>query len=240
MGLSKDHLYSSKRQSDCIAIVAIYIPIIRDEVVAYVEIWNNHSIRAQKNRPHHVSGKPKVNYLFSKMKKVADCGRPIDPELVDALRADTAEWGKNASKILMYALLIICILDIDEYLPLATLQWCSDALATVNIDLSKLYGHQLVPGSGKERLHKAAYLWLREHLRCHIEAGTEPNLQETSPPVGGYEYYEKRGGAVGQLIHENAQTVVERSGEIRVVVVLVGSEQIVDEDWDQERLEVNT
>ena len=68
-----------------------------------------------------MSSKPKVNYLFSKMKKVVDCRRPIDLELVDALRADTAEWGKNASKILMYALLIIWILDIDEYLLLATL-----------------------------------------------------------------------------------------------------------------------
>ena len=45
MGLSKDHLYSNKRQLDRIAIVAIYIPIIRDEVVAYIEIWNNHSIQ---------------------------------------------------------------------------------------------------------------------------------------------------------------------------------------------------
>ena len=72
-------------------MVAIYIPIIRDEVVAYIEIWNNYSIRAQKNRPHHVSSKPKVNYFFSKMKKVVDCGRLIDPELVNELRADTAE-----------------------------------------------------------------------------------------------------------------------------------------------------
>jgi hypothetical protein len=76
-------------------MIAIYTPIIRDEVIAYVEIWNNHSIRPQKNRPHLIFSKPKVNYFFSKMKKVLDCGRPIDPKLVDELQADTIEWGKN-------------------------------------------------------------------------------------------------------------------------------------------------
>ena len=65
----------------------------------YIEIWNSYHIRPQKNRPYLVSSKPKVNYFFSRMKKVQDCGRLIDPELVEDLRADTAEWGKNAMHI---------------------------------------------------------------------------------------------------------------------------------------------
>jgi hypothetical protein len=75
------------------------------------------------------------------MKKVVDYRRLIDLELINALQANTTKWGKNALKILMYTLLIICILDIDKYLPLATLQWYSDTLAIVNIDLSKLCRH---------------------------------------------------------------------------------------------------
>ena len=95
-------------------------------------------------------------------------------------------------------------IDIDEYLPLATLQWCSNALATADIDLSKLRRHQLVPGSGKKRLYKVAYLLLRTQLQCYIDAGTEPKLQETPPPAGGYQYYKRRGRAIAQLIYKNA------------------------------------
>jgi hypothetical protein len=80
-------------------MLAVYLPIIRDEVASYVDIWNNHSIRAQKERPHMISGKPKVNYFLSMMKKIPNCGRPIDPELVEKLRTDTMEWGKNALHI---------------------------------------------------------------------------------------------------------------------------------------------
>ena len=80
-------------------MLAIFLPILRDEIHAYVEIWNSHTIRRQKERPHHVPGKPKVNYFFSMKNGVEDCGRPIDPELVARLRADTAEWGKCAMHI---------------------------------------------------------------------------------------------------------------------------------------------
>lgn len=86
-------------------MIAIYLPIIREEVHAYVEIWNNHTIQAQKNRPHIVAGKPKFNYFFSGKKRVPDYGKPIDPELVNRLQADTAEWGKNACIFHMHALI---------------------------------------------------------------------------------------------------------------------------------------
>jgi hypothetical protein len=61
---------------------------------------------------------------------------------------------------------------------------------------------------------------VRIQLRTSIEEGHTPILEET-PPKGGYKYYEDKGGAVAELICENANTVLERSGEIRVMPVLV-------------------
>lgn len=75
-------------------MTAIYIPIIKAEAVAYTEIWNKHAIRKQKERPNIVSGKPIFNYYFSHTKGVLNCGRPINPEFVKDLQADTVHWGK--------------------------------------------------------------------------------------------------------------------------------------------------
>jgi hypothetical protein len=75
-------------------MTAIYVPIIRAEVVAYIEIWNKHVIRKQKDSPYIVSSKPIFNYYFSYTHGVSNCGRPVDPEFVKQLQADTAQWGK--------------------------------------------------------------------------------------------------------------------------------------------------
>jgi hypothetical protein len=132
-------LISNNLFSDCrpdrIAILAIYMPIIRAEVLAYVDTWNSHAIRKQKDRPNHVAGKPVFNYFFS---SVPNRGRPIDPELVDELLADTAEWSESPYILYMYILLILQPIDSDEYLPTDTLQWCSQALASTNINLTTL------------------------------------------------------------------------------------------------------
>jgi hypothetical protein len=107
IGLSKENLYSAKQQSDRIALLAVYIPIIREEVAAYVEIWNKHKIRKQKERPNVVPGKPVFNYHFSHTKGVENCGRPIDPELVKAIQAETAHFSKYFNLVIMCALLVL-------------------------------------------------------------------------------------------------------------------------------------
>jgi hypothetical protein len=79
--------------ADIIAFFAIYMPIIRTEVVAFTELWNNHSIRAQKQRPNHIKGKPRVNYLWPKGDNVKNWGIPINPEKIKELQADLDGWG---------------------------------------------------------------------------------------------------------------------------------------------------
>jgi len=83
-------------------------------------------------------------------------------------------------------------------------------------------------------------LWLRIQLRTYIEEGHEPILEETPPPEGGYKYYEDKGGAVAEIICGNANTVLERSGEIRTMPVLAEAADITDAGWEIENLEVNS
>lgn len=124
------------------------------------------------------------------------------------------------------------LIDIDEYLPPATLEWCSQILATENIDLSTLKGGDALPDGTK--LHKVAYLQLRKHARNYIHLGIEPALQETPAPEGGYEFYERKGGAIAQLIRKNAQTIIESSGEIHTLPITPGPEP--DPNWIREDL----
>ena len=60
------------------------MPIVREEVYKYVELWNVHSIRKQPNRPNAVTGKPRFNYLYPKDGAI-HYGRPIDPEISESI-----------------------------------------------------------------------------------------------------------------------------------------------------------
>jgi hypothetical protein len=104
-------------------------------------------------------------------------------------------------------------IDIEEYLPPATLHWCSQKLALVGIHLLTLQAQLPVPKTG-QRVYQEAYLWLRIQLRIYIKEGHEPILKETPPLEGGYKYYEDKGGAVAEIICGNANTILERSSKI--------------------------
>jgi hypothetical protein len=56
----------------------------------------------------------------------------------------------------------------------------------------------------------------------------QPILKETPSLKGGYKYYERKGGAMAKLFCENAQTVIQRSGEIHTMQVLVNLEYWID------------
>ena len=60
------------------------MPIVREEVYKYVELWNVHNIWKQLKRPNAITRKPKFNYTYSKNGTI-HYKRPIDPEIVDSI-----------------------------------------------------------------------------------------------------------------------------------------------------------
>jgi hypothetical protein len=125
-------------------------------------------------------------------------------------------------------------IDADEYLPLVTLQWCCQVLASENIDLSKLRGGDTFADG--TRVHRTAYLRLREHARNYIHQGMQPALEETPSPAGGYRFYEEMDGVIARIVRENAQTVIQSSGEIRTIPIHMGPAP--DPNWVREDLSV--
>lgn len=164
---------------DCVpeqvALLALYMPIIRQRVQSWTDIWNIHPIRKQKNRPNLVTGKPIINYFDSDIcdPPVEDRKCPFDPEseAVQTLQRGIQEWDPN------------------EYLPPSTLLWCRTQLRGIGQELGLPVGSHFDP----EDLHiqligdtrqpcRAVYEKLRLRALAHWRSGEEPILQVCEKP----------------------------------------------------------
>ena len=97
-------------RSDRIALLAVYVPILRAVALDFVHLWNTHRIRKQPNRPHTVPGLPHVLYHYPQAYGVEDFGPPVSQEAIDGFTALVDEQLGGSR--------------IDEYLPQYTLDWC--------------------------------------------------------------------------------------------------------------------
>jgi hypothetical protein len=86
-------MYEQDLLSDVIALYALYLPVIRYQVQSFVQTWNMHRIRKQKNRPGLPYGQPNVLYHHP---AEGTCRQGYTPNLdaVDELRNELGEWGK--------------------------------------------------------------------------------------------------------------------------------------------------
>jgi hypothetical protein len=144
---------------DRIAIRYIYMPLIRERLVTFMEIHNIHVIRKQRFRSHYLpTGKPRI--LFEYPQHGVDFHEKVDFE--------TLEWLEGLVKDV----------DIDSYLPRSMMELCATILEDVG------YSHDSIAGLkfNKQSPHKRHYLILRERLQ-RIFAESEI-LQEEGTPCG--------------------------------------------------------
>ncbi|KAN0076641.1 hypothetical protein V8E54_006783 [Elaphomyces granulatus] len=64
--LRNDELFAKDNLWDRIAVLAIYIPILREEIHRYARTWNIHQIRKQNDCSDCVTGKPFMLYHYPK------------------------------------------------------------------------------------------------------------------------------------------------------------------------------
>ena len=55
-------LYESDVLEDRVVFLFVFVPILRSEISTYVETWNEHKIRPQKQRANHAAGIPNELY----------------------------------------------------------------------------------------------------------------------------------------------------------------------------------
>ncbi|KAE8413953.1 hypothetical protein BDV36DRAFT_286580 [Aspergillus pseudocaelatus] len=155
-----EHLYSDK-----IAILAIYIPIIRYSIHEFARLWNIHSIRRQPKRPYSISGKPVQLYFFLS-NNIQDHGIEPDTEILEDLNTKITEY------------------DIDQYLPETTLNWCTEQLKQLGCKDGKLKGSDIF--SDSSRAHEEIYLRLHDRIRAHIQSGELPILGLLPTPANNW------------------------------------------------------
>lgn len=69
---------------------AIYMPLIRRAVTEYVETWNSHTIRKQRNRPNSIGGRPIFLYNHANIERFR-CA--IDQELLQQAISEFNGYG---------------------------------------------------------------------------------------------------------------------------------------------------
>ncbi|KAJ3454677.1 hypothetical protein MRS44_013277 [Fusarium solani] len=167
--LARDGDFDGSMLEDQIAIYAVFEGVLRQELFDFVEAWNLHKIRLQKNRPHVVHGQPWMNYHYPDPDKACNWGIPIDrPVLGEMLRP-------------------LAGIDISTCLEPETKEWCRGVLTEMGYDDVVLGNHQ---DPDKLRPFKRFYLALRDRIIQHIESRQPPVLAYRRAPTGGVAEYD--------------------------------------------------
>jgi hypothetical protein len=169
-GLASAGLWSGNT-ADTIALLFVYMPILRREIYGYADLWNAHTIRRQARRPAVVSGKPVVLY-FQPPAPAADYGSMVPENRHQQLMQTVEAYNPN------------------EYLPTVTTQFCQRIFDLHAIDL------QLQPDGGLDytaiigeppvALHHVAYILLRDSINQYLASGNE--LLMSQIPRGAYNW----------------------------------------------------
>ena len=91
--MTDEGYFTRESLADQIALYAIYMPVLRSEVQSFVQTWNVHRIRKQRQRPTVVHGKPYMNYHYPP-DGVEDHGIPVNAEAFYNLESAVQDWGK--------------------------------------------------------------------------------------------------------------------------------------------------
>ncbi|KAI1430451.1 hypothetical protein GGR50DRAFT_702102 [Xylaria sp. CBS 124048] len=123
--LKNTDLWDKDSIKDRIALLFLFMPIIRNEIAQFVQMWNGHRIRKQRTRQHVVPGIPYQLYnMPNPAQGYIDCRAPLDEEawkgLMDAVERDGT--------------------DLDEYLPAITIKICHDLTQPYAGRLSTMVG----------------------------------------------------------------------------------------------------
>jgi hypothetical protein len=127
-------------------------------------------------------------------------------------------------------------LDIEEFLPKETLEWCYAQLRGIGIDPENLQATD--PQNLGQKVHVAAYQQLRTIVRGHINSGEAPFLSESLVPTGGYNAVYAQDGTLARVISENAD-IVRNGGELENLVLPENLQDYTDDNqWAQREVEV--
>ena len=214
-------LYESDALEDRVVFLFVFVPILRSEIKAFVETWNEHRIRPQKHRPNHVAGIP--NELYTD-ETVPRYGWAPDIEFLSQLTEAVRDVGKQPHK--EHTLLLTYRIDPDAYLSDDTLTWCEETLRSL--------GHTGNPSANEflpQVRHFLVPAWFRQlriKARTHIESGEAPQLS-IAPKPDTFAQWRIRQEIIAEMRNEVDTFRLIETGDLACDDDHSGTS---DEDWD--------
>ena len=77
---------------DILAIQALFMPLIREEIFNFVDSWNNHKIRKQRNRADHPMEWPFLMY-FHLAEGVENFGCQVEASYLREIKTHVDDYG---------------------------------------------------------------------------------------------------------------------------------------------------
>jgi hypothetical protein len=188
-----DNLYQKDFLRDRITLLAIYMPIIRCEIQTFARLWNVHRIRRQPNRPNHVNGQPIMLYNFPERTSSQEYGLKIDESFLAEVQEKVSDFGMlsinircRITTLIITNQMLIYNIDIDEYLPSITKNWCTAQLQELGYPTGRVTAAECFPDGS--RAHCDAYIQLRARIDSYITSKRQPELKECEKPTGAWNW----------------------------------------------------
>jgi len=111
-GLASEGLWSGN-MADTIALLFVYMPIVRKEIYNFVDLWNAHRIRAQPSCPTVAAGKPVVLYFNPPARNgvpIDDYGQAVPMEHFDRMQSIVAAYSMLSNSVSLLANKLTCYL----------------------------------------------------------------------------------------------------------------------------------
>jgi hypothetical protein len=164
--LRDNNFYDKSNLADCIALLAIYMLIIRHETQVFVRLWNVHKIRKQLKRSNAIVDQSNMNYFYLE-DHVQNFAITSSFDLLRTMQDDVKEWDIKFQVLLIrmksYANQLI---DVNEYLSSIIKNWCDSKLEEMRYDFSNMNVETTF--SDESRQHCTIYTNLRQVVFEHI------------------------------------------------------------------------
>lgn len=160
--MEKEQEWSEFRIADRIALLYIYLPQIHWEIGKFLEMWNCHYIRAQRNRPHVVPGIPLNNYGGRDTQARVNCAVAVNRDSLARLEEALEYDRQNVSVFLSQDMMVLC----------------ESMMATLDVDA--------IPPRNYNRPLISEYRHLRACLQYHEGRQVSPLLHLAEKPTGGW------------------------------------------------------
>ena len=99
------------------------MPLIREEVIDFVDSWNNHKVRKQRNRVNHPTGRPFMLY-FHPPDGMDNFRYKVEQSNLDHIKKEQSTKLHSQSEVWLFLYAILCCVRLTTWIPATSAASC--------------------------------------------------------------------------------------------------------------------